>query len=645
MEPGFSLVIANALGVPLNLWTSHAEEGTRIDLPEQIGPSAEPVTVAFRGDIENGAEASVTYAADVDGCIRLYTWSAHCPADLGTDSSASGPGIVHWESDARPLRVAVEVMASTTGWESSETVWGAVKHVFVLCLENRSFDHLLGGSGMTGIDAVTKASTTINGLTGSESNTVGGQTYTVSACADGGVMPVGPGHEFDEVLLQLTGSCAYEPGDPYPATDNSGFAADFASLAGVTDPGLVMQYMPAEDLPILNALATEFAVCDNWHASMPGPTWPNRFFLFAGSSGGLDRSPAKGQLALWESHSLPGVSYTAGLGVRGFAFSNPTVVGLSIEAWGERPTIYYGDVGPAIGRIPIAAALADVSFSDLRPYSKFESDLASGSLKHGFTFIEPNYGNAHSDFAGGTSQHPLDGTAGGEALIKSTYEAIRNSPMWNSSVLIVTWDEHGGFYDHVAPDFEAPTPATPPGDEQLQAGVNLFGFTFDQYGPRVPAVVISPLIEKNVIDHRFYEHSSVVRAVNDLADLPPVNARVASVLNPLELLTLTTPRVTPTTLPPVRDVTPASHAAAAAVGGPAPSGGWDTSGALHIAHRLGLSMAAQADEDDHQRVFLAITSSDQADVYVHGMLDRLQAWNPAASSTPATEGAPQTVKS
>ena len=167
-----------------------------------------------------------------------------------------------------------------------------VQHVFVLMLENRSFDHMLGFSGLTGSDAATGAATQINGLTGTESNSFNGQPFTVSPGAPDR-MPADPGHEFWNVLLQLCGTgAAYPPAGAYPAINNSGYVASYASGAGAGNPGIVMNCYSATQLPVLHALAAEFVVCDNWHASLPGPTWPNRMFLHAARRADSITAPA-----------------------------------------------------------------------------------------------------------------------------------------------------------------------------------------------------------------------------------------------------------------------------------------------------------------------------------------------------------------
>lgn len=191
-----------------------------------------------------------------------------------------------------------------------------IQHVFVLMLENRSFDHMLGFSGIRGTDAETGTPTEIKGLKGTETNSFNGKTYRASRGASN-IMPHDPSHEFPDVLLQLCGpGVKYAAGGAYPAIQNSGFVECYANHFGsepANDPGAVMKcYDTATQLPVLQALAREFVVCDNWHASMPGPTWPNRMFVHAASSGGLDHSPSVEEIVLWET-------------LEGFSFQNGTI--------------------------------------------------------------------------------------------------------------------------------------------------------------------------------------------------------------------------------------------------------------------------------------------------------------------------------
>ena len=136
-------------------------------------------------------------------------------------------------------------------------------------LENRSFDHMLGFSGITGADAATGQPSAINGLTGAESNSFDGASYSVTRGADN-VMPTDPSHEFPAVVEQLCGTdVRYPHGGPYPPINNSGFVASYLHSGG-QDPFEIMKcYTPAQ-LPVLDALAKEFVVCDNCEGVMTG---------------------------------------------------------------------------------------------------------------------------------------------------------------------------------------------------------------------------------------------------------------------------------------------------------------------------------------------------------------------------------------
>jgi phospholipase C len=285
-------------------------------------------------------------------------------------------------------------------------------------------------------------------------------------------------------------------------------------------------------LPVLNALAREFVVCDRWHASMPGPTWPNRFFVHGASSGGLDHSPSLLEIIEWETISH-------------FAFPKGSIFD-ALKAKGVKRRLYAGD------DFPMVASLRNLGLTDIRHYASFAGDLAEGPFDYSYVFIEPSY-DVLRDYKTGTSQHPLADITRGESLIKATYEAIRNSEVWDSSLLIITWDENGGFYDHAIPPA-----AVAPGDTTPTAKYNRNGFTFEQYGPRVPAVVISPLIPGNLIDHRLYDHASIPATVEAVFGLSALTARDAAANKLNDLVTLTVPRDTPAVLPNPGSVVSAS---------------------------------------------------------------------------------------
>jgi phospholipase C len=489
-----------------------------------------------------------------------------------------------------------------------------IANVFVLMLENRSFDHMLGFSGIFGTDAATGQPTTVNGLQGTETNLYQGQSYRVAQPALD-TMPVDPGHEFLDALIELCGpGAAYPSGGAYPAIDNSGFVADYASSPSPQEGnapgnfGDIMKCCSPAELPVLNALAKAFAVCDNWFSSMPGPTWPNRFFAHAASSGGLDHSPTNGEIAQWET-------------INGFAFPNGSIFdALDKKSAANGWRIYAGDMFPGV------AALKGITLSAISMFDNFPGAVADPNYPWLYTWIEPNYGNvANGTFEGGNSQHPLDGLTQGEALIKRVYEAIRNSPHWERSLLIVTWDEHGGFYDHVAPPA-----ATPPGDTQPGSKYNQYGFTFGQYGVRVPAVVVSPLIPANLIDHRLYDHSSIPKTLETIFGLPALTARDAGANDVTPLLSLPAARLdAPTSLPdPAFPTAPLVAMRAAPPDATVDSG--TLPGFLHVAMRHDMALSPPEAQAAILARVQAIRTRAEAGQYIDEVRSKI-----AAARTPA----------
>lgn len=462
----------------------------------------------------------------------------------------------------------------------------AIEHVFVLMLENRSFDHMLGFAGLEGTDAVTGQHTRAVDLINITLRDVAralNLTHTrdmaknlrvdvpifardliqrihsnldsngirvfASTPADFKItttdddLVFDPGHEFLNVLIQLCGEGASYP-DPgtgkYPSINNSGFIASYGvgplpsnGPHGSPAPAKIMSCFAPEQIPVLVTLAREFAVCDHWFASMPGPTWPNRLFIHAASSAGLDDSPSGAEVA------------SAAL-IDGFDFNNGTLYD-RLSARGLAFTIFEGD------DFPQSRGIAGIDDDHFIAFDKFAAQVGNSAFASAYSFIEPSYGNVlpltPEDFTCGTSQHPLDDVTRGERLIKTVYEAVRNSPQWEKSVLLITYDEHGGFFDHVPP------PATVgPGDGIPDEDNNHHNFDFTQLGVRVPAVVVSPLIPRGTIDHTKYDHSSLVATVEAIFGLGPLTNRDRHANTFRHLLSLGAPRTdTPASLPKQAD--------------------------------------------------------------------------------------------
>ncbi|MDQ7977926.1 alkaline phosphatase family protein [Paraburkholderia sp. SARCC-3016] len=391
-----------------------------------------------------------------------------------------------------------------------------IQHIFVLMLENRSFDHLFALSGIPGIVAATSAN----------ANTYEGVTYPF----EGGApeqLPSDPGHEFADVVEQLCGAgVQFEKGKPYPPIDNSGFAANYATsqtegpIPPQADIGDVMRAVDTRvQAPALYTLATGFVLCDGWHASMPGPTWPNRFFLHGASSAGLDHSPTNRELLEWETFD-------------GFMYPNHSIFdALGKDNW----QLYQDQTGALSGRVPQVSSLKGIDFFDVDDLAHFESDLAQGYTAR-YTLIEPSYGDViRETYENGTSQHPMDSIEAGDQLVARVYNAIRQSPLWDKSLFVIVYDEHGGLYDSVKPGS-----APPPNDGAgASAKLNASGFAFDVYGVRVPAIVVSPWVAKGHVDHTVYDHSSILATIERLFGIAPLTARDGDAHDLLPLVTTT----------------------------------------------------------------------------------------------------------
>lgn len=423
-----------------------------------------------------------------------------------------------------------------------------IKNIFVLMLENHSFDNIFAMSGIQDINVATVQ----------DWNSYQGEKYLVQDGAPW-CMTTDPGHEFKDVLEQLCGAEAagkYK-GGAYPCVNNSGFASSYATSL-TEDTGtptaahigdIMACFNTQKQLPVIWQLAREFAICDNWYSSLPGPTWPNRFFVHGASSAGWTDSPHLTDEINWEL-------------IHGFRYCNGSIFQALSNA-GHEWRLYNDDKnqfsddasGPEYGGwISQVASLHGISQLDLHSIDRFACDLnektAEGlpAYTHSYTFIEPNFGRSFRSpqppykgptYKGGSSQHPEDDPSGGEGLIKAVYEAIRNSPVWNTSLLIIVYDEHGGFYDHVKPCC-----AIPPGDgiPEGQKTRNALGFDFTQYGVRVPAVIVSPLIPSGTVDHTLYDHSSILATLERLLGMKPLTKRDESAKDLRHLLTNPAPR-------------------------------------------------------------------------------------------------------
>jgi phospholipase C len=362
-----------------------------------------------------------------------------------------------------------------------------LKHIVVLMMENRSFDHMLGG--------LMKKYPKINGLTGNESNPdTKGNTVKVQPNAQfQSQLDPDPDHHFPGVDLQIFGG---QQGDGRVA-NMQGFVKDyFTQTNDVNRSHNIMYYFTPDKLPVLTTLATEFAVFNGWFSSIPGPTICNRAFAHYGTSFGQ-------------------------VGMDIFYILDKAIASIyerMIQA-GHTAKIYYYDQQSSTMEIVNLLKNQPQIFAT---YDQFIADCKANTLPE-YSFIEPCY-NDHPGAGGGqilaSDQHPDHNVREGERFIANTFNAIRtNQALWESTALLIVYDEHGGIYDHVVP------PACTPDGYSAKAADTGTGmdFNFDRLGIRVPAVLVSPWIPRGTVvpgtedpaNAQIFEHASIPGTVTN----------------------------------------------------------------------------------------------------------------------------------
>jgi phospholipase C len=394
-----------------------------------------------------------------------------------------------------------------------------IDHVVVVSLENRSFDSMLG--------RLYPQSEGFDGLDGSESNPwhkPDGSVEEVRVWNSRALSPRAasipspdPGELFSDISEQIFGRGA-APGAPATMT---GFVDNYATQPpqnGRTHPRDVMHYFTPEQVPVLSHLAQAFGVCDRWHASAPCETWPNRYFMHAGTAGGH----VNNERMHFPYYRRP--------------VSMPTIF-RRLERHGCSWRIYFHD-------LPQAATLTDLWTRIPSRFCLFEAEFErhakSGRLAH-YSFIEPRYFTSRRRQTVPNDQHPPHNMLYGEQLIAAVYNAVRGAPTWSRTLLIVTYDEHGGCFDHVPPPA-----AVSPGGHYPD------GFRFDRYGVRVPAVIVSPYVPPGSVirppprpagEPAYpFDHCSIQATLHRLFDLgPPLTRRVATAPDLVDALSLSAP--------------------------------------------------------------------------------------------------------
>jgi phospholipase C len=393
-----------------------------------------------------------------------------------------------------------------------------IEHIVVLMMENRSFDNILGWLYPDNLDFRGVNSTMSNpGPPDGAPVYVGKGTDMTAPFPD-------PNEPYEYVYRQM-----YDlpPTMPIPMTDAEpamqGFVYDYADAITTanckaekkhkppfpTSPDVIMNCFAPESLPVINGLAASFAVCDNWLSSVPTQTFPNRSFIHAATSSGNVYNT-------WKTGDFP---WDVGI----FINKTKTIYNLLEEkkvGW----KIYHG--GPLLlcNTLIIQEKLWEYAFlgDHFFPHEQFKSDLQNGKLP-AYTFIEPNM-MCSSKYGPENDMHPAwaifdtgapTNVLYGDELINDIYTALSGSDYWDKTLFVITFDEHGGCFDHFPtppPPAVSPDGVVIPYTNGRNGGSN---FNFERFGVRVPAVLVSPWIKEGTICHTQFDHTSVIKTASE----------------------------------------------------------------------------------------------------------------------------------
>jgi phospholipase C len=356
-----------------------------------------------------------------------------------------------------------------------------IEHIIVLMMENHSYDGHLGMLRRPGADGFRIGP--------------GGEPLASNPYPDGRIQ-----HAF-----RMPTTCQL------PAQPCQAWVDSYTQFDGGRNDGFVrcasgpvaMGYWEQADLPFYYSLAAVFPLADRYFCSMPGQTFPNRRYLIAGTSFGQVSNiypsaatyPPNGTIFdRLDAHQVSWKNYW-------FAGSLPT-------------TLLFP---PLVEKNP--GKVVDIS--------EFYADAKAGTLP-GFAIVDPH-------FETGSEENPQN-IAHGEAFVASIVEALTASPAWERSLLIWTYDEHGGYYDHVPPP-----PAIAPDGIPPDVPANEVYDGFARYGFRVPCAVVSPWARADYVSHRVYDHTSITKLVETKWNLPAMTYRDANAGNMLDMLDLRRP--------------------------------------------------------------------------------------------------------
>ena len=363
-----------------------------------------------------------------------------------------------------------------------------IKHIVVLMMENRSFDHFLGWMpGANGMQA---------GLTYFDSGGTSHPTHALATSNTTGDFQgcgfLDPGHSFSDGRVQFRGGAVngWLLNGSDASTANPNQANDVFAIG----------YYPQAALDFFGRAALDWTVCDNYFCGIMAETYPNRFFMHAAATDRLHNSTTTSALpTIWDR--LSGGGFTGR-----YYFSDLPFLGL----WGTK---YAGITSPI---------------------AQFFTDAAAGQLPS-VAFIDPRFEDEGSGTSG--DDHPHADIRTGEYFMNQIYNAIPSSPNWSSTVFIINYDEWGGFFDHVAPPVASVPPAVRAAG--IAEGVDVDDPLFGLLGFRTPNLIVSPFARRGYVSSRQFDHTSILRMIEWRFGLQPLTVRDQTANNLAEVLDFT----------------------------------------------------------------------------------------------------------
>jgi phospholipase C len=383
-----------------------------------------------------------------------------------------------------------------------------IKNIVVLVEENRSFDSIAGGLNY---------SPDIDGLAFRSfcNPTNASIPFSPPVCAlpiQADVAPNDPNHGVSGVSYELYST--FRPNETavrmgLEEATMMGFVTEQATTfpkANSSAANEAINFLAAEHIPVFATMAENYVLMDQWFAAIPGPTNSNRAYITSGTSHGFGDDSNFGVTA----PPLPQKSIFQQLSEK-----NMTWINYSNRTFPSAPDASFYEWTLSTGK----------NKTNVLPIANFFSDAAAGTLPK-FTYINPECCTTNSF-------HPPGPVHGGELFIKKIYEALRSGPQWNETLFIMTFDEHGGFADHVPPPVNVPAGDDLTWTEVAQDGRNVT-FDFKRLGVRVPAIIMSPWVQRGAIEHAgsnfggVYSHTSIINTLASVWDLDRLTPRSAS---------------------------------------------------------------------------------------------------------------------